>query len=500
MKRHIIFSFLVASLLVTMAGCKKGFLDVNDNPNSPTDQSVTPNLILPSALHRTAARMATSYAATGRWMGYWARSGTYGPSTEEESYHITTTYEADEWAGWFDILNDCHVMERKASQVSAPFYQAAAKVLKSIGFMYLVDQYNNVPYSTAFDLENNILPTYDKGEDIYADLFVQLDSAIAQLDRTSVSDEIEEFDVLFGGDITMWKKLVNTQRLKLILRLSQVTGFNPATQVAKITSEGFIEAGETGYVQPGYVADANKQNPYWNSFKRLYTGDVADNYNRANNYILNKFVVNNDERYRRVFDAAQTPLNGNTYYGYNYGEVVNDPDQPKAANSSGVAGPGLGKSASQPQWLFTSVESMFLQAEAIQRGLIPGDAEAAYRAAVTESFEWLAVPNAATSAASYLNQAGNPLVEWPASSAARINVIATQKYMALIGINNFEAWVDYRRLGVPADLPLSLSPSRGDYEIPLRLSYPQNEYNYNPGNVAAEGAINPQTSTIFWDR
>ena len=73
-----------------------------------------------------------------------------------------------------------------------------------------------------------------------------------------------------------------------------------------------------------------------------------------------------------------------------------------------------------------------------------------------------------------------------------------QKYMALIGINNFEAYVDYRRLGVPTDLPLSLSDNKGSNVIPFRLHYPQAEYNYNAANVAAEGNINPQTSKIFW--
>jgi hypothetical protein len=48
-------------------------------------------------------------------------------------------------------------------------------------------------------------------------------------------------------------------------------------------------------------------------------------------------------------------------------------------------------------------ESMFLQAEAIQRGWDIGgpfasNPKSAYQAAVTESFKWLGVPNAATEA------------------------------------------------------------------------------------------------------
>jgi hypothetical protein len=233
----------------------------------------------------------------------------------------------------------------------------------------------------------------------------------------------------------------------------------------------------------------------------LYTGAEADQFNRANNFLLNLYRNNNDIRYQYVYDAAQTPLSGNTYYGYNYGESLPNSDPYKAINSSGVGGPGLARSPGQAQWIFTSVESMFLQAEAIQRGWLPGNPLTAYQAAVQESFIWLGVPNAVTVANAYLAQA-NPVVSWTlaATPADKIRLIALQKYIALAGINNFEAWVDYRRLGVPTNLPLSMSTSRSGYIIPLRLIYPQNEYNYNNANVTAEGSIDPQTKTVFWDK
>jgi hypothetical protein len=144
------------------------------------------------------------------------------------------------------------------------------------------------------------------------------------------------------------------------------------------------------------------------------------------------------------------------------------------------------------------VESLFLQAEAIQRGWIAGTPETAYRNAVIESFVWLGVPNATATANAYLNQ-GTPIVDY-ASAPNKINLIVMQKYLSLVGVNNFEAYTDYRRLGVPTDLPLSLAPSRGSNVIPKRLLYPQDEYNYNAANVAAEGTINAQTSTVFWDK
>ncbi|RZL18825.1 MAG: SusD/RagB family nutrient-binding outer membrane lipoprotein [Pedobacter sp.] len=492
--------FILPILLLTAGGCKKEFLDINENPNSPTDASITPELILPRALVGTGARMATSYSNYAGWMGYWARSGTYGPSTEEESYNITTTFEADEWSGWYDILFDYHTMEKKAQESGQTFYQGIAKIMKTIGFMYLVDQYNNVPYFKAFDLAGNIQPAYDKGEAIYADLLVQLSAAkdLIKNADVDVNANLAVADIMFQGDKTKWIKFANTQHLKLLLRQSQVPNFNPAAEIAKInaTGAGYIGSGESANIQPGYAVDNGKQNPYWNTYKRTYTGAVADQYWRANNHILGLYRNNNDIRYQYVFSAAQTPLNGNTYYGFNYGEVIPNSDPYKAANSSDVAGPGLAKSATQPQWILTSVEALFLRAEAIQRGWIAGDAKTAYEAAVRESFIWLGVTNATATANTYLNS-GQPIVDW-ATAANKLTLIITQKYLAMIGINNFEAWVDYRRLGVPS-VPKSRSPSVAA-NIPVRLRYPQDEYNYNAGNVASESNPDPLTSPVFWDK
>lgn len=496
-------SFLL--LLAATVGCKKDFLDINDNPNAATPGSISADLILPRAQHAIAARMATSYRVAGSWLGYWARSGTYGPNAEEESYHITTTFEADEWSGWYDILNDLHIMEQKANASGQTFYEGIAKALKTVGFMYLVDQYNNVPYSKAFDLANNILPEYDNGPDIYANLFVQLDEAAELIENAIVASNtrLADADIMFKGDATKWRKFINTQRLKLLIRQSQIPGFSPTAEINKITADGsgFIGAGETASVQPGYVPDNGKQNPFWNTYERLYTGDLADQFNRANNFLLNLFKNNNDIRYQRVYDPAQVPISGNTYYGYNYGESLPNSDPYKAINSSGVGGPGLAVSAGQAQWIFTSVESLFLQAEAIQRGWLPGNALTAYTNAVRESFAWLGVSSSQATADAYLAQPFD-VMSWTnaATSDAKIKLIVLQKYIALAGINNFEAWVDYRRLGVPATLPLSMSTSRGTYVIPKRLQYPQDEFNYNNANVNLQGVIDPQTSLIFWDK
>lgn len=503
-----IIYLVILSFGLFISSCKKSYLDINENPNDPTEESITPDLILPQALNTTATNAGAGYASFARWMGYWSRGGDYGASNEEESYDITTSFGAAGWASWYNNLYDYDVIERKANASGQKFYEGIAKTMKVFGFMYLVDTYNNVPYSRAFKIDTDILPAYDKGSDIYKDLFVQLDKALVLIDADAgASVKLDNADIMFGGSAAQWKKFINTLRLKMVLRVfnAPTAIITPSAELAKVTSEGYLGTGETAQVQPGYKKAQNKdkisqQNPFWDAYKADVNGVANDKYNRANNYVLGILKANGDPRLEYFFDKAATPISGNSYAGSSFGFIETNPNGPKSPNQSGVGGPGLAKSFSQPQWMLTSVESLFLQAEAAFRNYpTTSNTKALYDSAVRESFKFLGVPNAATAATTYLTNIA------PYTPAGGLKTIFKEKYISLIGINNFEAWTDYRRIntkdgvGDYPNIPKSLSPNVGSRHIPIRLRYPLNEYNYNPANVALENNPDPQTSPIFWD-
>lgn len=501
-----LLSIILTSVLV-LTSCSDSFFDINQNPNNAIEENMKPNLVLPRALHRMAEKSAKDYDMYTRWMGYWTRcSGNYGPNTEEESYQITSTTSRLSWLDMYDILKDFDLVEKKAIERDETGYLAIAKIMKTIGFMQLVDQYNNVPYSKAFDLINNMLTPYDKGDAIYSDLIAQLVEADALLKDAKISENenIKAADIVFKGDFAKWRKLGNSQRLRLLIHQSAILGnAGLKTEVDRIVANGagFLEAGETAEVQPGYAKDVAKQNPYWNTFKMNDAGGL-DNYNRANNYFLDLLRDNGDIRYQYYYSEAATPKAAGDYVGYDYGfdypSGTPEADKYGAANSSDVAGPGIAKGPDMAQWLFTSFESLFLQAEAIQRGALTGDAKAMYEAAVADSFDWLGVTNAAATADSYTHSASKTFANWD-DNTDKLTLILTQKYIAMFAINGLETWTDYRRTGIP-NVPLSIIGSRGTNVIPKRLIYPQEEYQYNQVNATKEGTINPQTATIFWDK
>ncbi len=481
-----------------LSGCKKDYLDINTNPNTATESVITPDLALAAQLTSSAGRNASSYDFLARWLGYWSASGDYSRSTVEMSYNITTDSYTGLWEGGYYTAGQYKSIEKKSNELGLTFYEGIAKIMGAMEMMNIVDVYNNLPYTTAFDLAGNIRPTYDKAEDVYKALFAQIDAGVTLIKGADVNANINigKQDIMFKGDKVKWAKFGNTLKLKMLLHTVNTTTFNAQAEIAKISAEGsgFLGIGIGAEVQPGYTSD--RPNPFYAAHLfNAQNGNESDNYNRANNFSLNLLSGLNDPRANAIY---RTPKNGGALKGTDYGA---NPAAANCSNCTSGVGTGIGKSFTMPMWIMTSVEAQFLVAEATIRGWVSGDAQAAYSLAVTESFNWLfGAASGSAAAATYLAQ-GNTKITWPATGTLqeKLAVMAWQKYIGLNGIGMLETWNDVRRLGV-VQPPLSIAPERGSNPVPVRILYPSSEYNYNSANVKAEGTISQFTSKVFWHK
>ncbi|AXY73534.1 SusD/RagB family nutrient-binding outer membrane lipoprotein [Paraflavitalea soli] len=508
--KKLIIVFALPALLMT--GCGKSFFDINSNPDVPTTTSITPDLILPAAMARTGiitTNNATnnSFATLGAWMGYWAVGTNYGAVTENR-YSMTTDFGNPNWVNNYDIIFDYHTMQQKAEASGQDFYAGIAKIMKSLHYQILVDLFSNVPYSKAMDVKKNITPGYDKGEDIYKDLLKQITDGMDLIKNADASKNIglTTADIMFHGNKTQWARFGNTLKLRLLIHMSQVAGFNPATEIAAITAEGngFLTAGQTASVNPGYTND--KPNPYWTAYAFALSGNYSQDYRRANNFALNLMKGLNDERHKYFYRPVRGGTFAGQYRGIDFG-LNNDPahiytetNLSDIGGSPTIAGgtSGLAKSATMDSWVLTAFESYFLQAEAVARGWMTGNAKTLYEEGVRESFRWLGVPNDVATANTYLGNA-DARIAWPAATADQIKVIIWQKYFAFNGNNHLEAWSDHRRTGV-VQPSISIDAGRLTDHVPTRYLYATSEFSYNAANVQKEGTIDPYTATVFWDR
>lgn len=514
--KKLLYMIPLAAILIA-SGCRKSQFNINQNVNQPTDSTVTYDVVLPAALHASGFIIATQWGTIQNWMGYWARSGTYAPNVIEETYQITTSFGNGIWNNCYDNNYDYQIIQTKAAQAGAGFYEGIARIMKAHNFQILVDVYGNVPYTEALKGSANPTPAYDNGLDIYQDLLREIDAGMdlikaAIVDPANPNRDIAKNDIMFKGNKTLWAKFGNTLKLRLLVHAYAVGAINKANEIAIIETEGsgYLGAGENAMVQPGYASD--KPNPFYNSYKAGVTGTQTANnvYYAANEWGIGYYQYNGDPRRSRFYEARQGGLTGVAY-------GLPPVNENTATNLAGI-GPGVYKSNTAPQLIMSSAESFFLQAEAKLRGWIAGgpSVPALMASGITESFTYLEADNAAGYMA---GNAGWPDVDITAPGGGIFTVLS-QKWFALNAISTLEVWTDYRRVpynevdptspvndvfvygeavGYDPGPAISVSPQNTSTKIPVRYLYPQSEYNYNAANVGGQGTIDPFTSRIFWD-
>lgn len=497
-------------LLAVSSGCKDEFFDVNNNPNQAT--SATPELVLPNALANTATYLqgsaapsvASNFSFLNLWMGYWNWSGNYSIGTSDKNYQFTNTFGQGIWNNAYTNLKNYNYIEQQAAAQGQPNAQAMAKIMKALHFQILVDTYGNIPYTNALQGLATPQPTYDSGVAVYEDLFKQIDAALAlfadgerQAAAGATITNPGANDIMFKGDIGKWRRFANTLKLRMILRQSERADRQSFIQSAlatlKASPYGFMRAGESATVNPGYVNSTNQQNPFYGSFGQGVNGQPVENFNiyRANAYAVNFLINTQDDRIFYFYN----PVSGSSFNATNFGTI-----NPLPNSQVSSIGPGLLQSATQDAIILSTVEALFLQAEAVQRGYITGNAKNLYESAVVQSYTYLGISDDTGTAADYAREfldRGNANVTWDVATN-KLTLILTQKWNSLNGIAPFESWSDYRRTGIPA-VPISQDPSTSVKQIPVRLFYPQTEAQYNETAVRAQGTDSQFDKTkIFW--
>ena len=150
-------------LIIVGTGCKKTFLDVNDDPNRATDENMTAELIFPQAAHGVGARHASgNFGFIQNWMGYMSSSGDFSIQQDETTYNIDFSFGDVLWQNHYNVLFDLHLAKQKAIAINDSVLAGASMVLSARLFQDLVDIYGNIPYSQAFQTNAYRQPAYDK--------------------------------------------------------------------------------------------------------------------------------------------------------------------------------------------------------------------------------------------------------------------------------------------------------------------------------------------------
>jgi Starch-binding associating with outer membrane len=485
MKQKIYSIFAATALL--LSSCTGDYLNINDNPNAAV--SATPELVLSAALNNTAGRL--THNQIGNFFGgYWAPSGSYSGFKEERQFDLTPTYGVNVWNSCYDNLQDYKYIVEKADAQKWKAVSGIAKVMTAYNYQILVDTYGNVPYSDALKGTTSISPKYDDAQAVYDGLIKTLDAASADL-KVAISGDNPSpgvQDIVFKGDIAKWRRFANTLRLRIMMRQTNVSGKDLKGEIAKIVAEGagFLKAGETVMSTPGYLKTSGKQNPFWDTYVANSAGSEAANKAA---YVCSDFFINTMQT--TLKDPRIAVLATKNATGIYRGVPLGDGNDANLFPKCSWFGPAIVKSFDQAMILMTAAESLFLQAEAVQRGYITGDAKALYEAGVSEAF--IASGLKAADATAYLATATSN-VNWDISTD-KIEAIITQKWIGMFSLTGFEAWSEFRRTGFPK-VPLATKAIQA--KAPARLFYPSSEISTNAENVAAQNITSQFDNKIFW--
>jgi hypothetical protein len=476
---------LIIMVAVVLAGCSKleDFGTTNDNPNATTNPI-------------TAALLTNTLSNLG---GTWAGQGLYCQFFSETQYPDFPCYALNQaspmgnYSGaLYDLQNIIITNTDDATKAAAELYGAndnqiaIARILKAYIFWTITDRWGDVPYTDALLGESDV--TFDTQETIYKGLIQELTEAVAQFTTGATI----QGDIAYNGNIAKWKKLANSMRMLMALRLSNrypgasdyaATEFKAALNDAA----GSISDNADNFTL-NYPGGSGWRNPFYNMY------DGRKDYGES--ATMSSFLVDSiggDGR-QGVFsaDVSGNPTTAGVPYGWTRDRITDWTNT--NTNWAYIFAPAY-RDQTSPLYIVKASSVLLARAEAADRGWTSENTQQLYEAGITASFEqWgLAAPDATyfTKSVVALGPAGTNLPQ-----------IAKQQWIAYFP-DGMQGWSNWRRTGWPE---LSPAPDATNTPpvIPRRYMYGTDDYSLNKAAVEEAvarlaGGKDVMDAKVWWD-
>ena len=549
--RTLLNIVLGSTMFLSISSCSLTQLDINNDPNNPTEASTS--LLLP-----------TAEDAAIRSVDLFNTSGFVGQINSATDYNLNNSSYNATWNFFYQNTQNIEEIIKATQSINSPHYLGIGQTLKAFAVGNFVDQFGDIPYTDAWKGNSatpNFVAKFDKDSDVYEDLIKLCDVAVANFAKAS--PVTVKNDVIYGGNISKWVKLAKSVKLRLLLNSRKGRATGNADFAAAFNAGGFITAAADDFTfKYGSQLNADGSDGRHPWFQNAYLGD--NGFNHISHQLMSEMIFNKDPRlafyfYRqtgRVLDPADPTDRGTIPYGgtylplratflNNYKKVfgaVTASDLSYIAgffgrdrgDNTGIAQDGALRTApgcypagglysgrdTAPKALtggtkggngitplITSNDIKFYQIEAILDGGLAGDAKAVFEAAMREHITRVVnlglsvdANNAkAPAAADITAYVSSWLATYDAatSNAAKLNVVMKQAWFCRWG-QGTETWNALRRTGYPTAIanPI-LKPAR---QFALRLPYPSQEGNLNPNAAEKVTNIIFDRDPIFWDK
>lgn len=492
MKKIFLYTTLVAGLL---SSCN---LDINDDPNYPGNDNVTPDLIFPAVEGSIAAAVGGDIH---NYAGFFAQY--YDQKPESSQYNDLAQYLFNESSQVLDysyrimyagaLMDAKEILDNSENEAD----RFATTVLRAYALQVMVDNTSEVPYSEALMGNENPNPKWDNGENVYRGVLAEMDEAESLLTNNSA---MESDDLVFDQNLDQWRGLANALRLRMYLRFVDANVDRDAyiQRIQALVQANDFFTGDAAF--SGFSNETDKRNPWYETNAIGLTGNHCAAYP-----IISYFQATSDARISYAFDKASET---STYVGQIPGGKTRSVEENSDWKNKNVSAFNYnhsdGNGAVQPVYFFTQAELQFLIAE-VQLRFNNNEAAAktAYERGVSRDFEVRGMSG----------QEGNILNLWN-SASDKLELIYMQKWVALFCMDHMEAWSEIRR----TDCPKLTAASQDDlfegntagYEagdliepwtnglgkgLMKRMNYPQSARLHNVNTPQAV----PGSTPVWWD-
>lgn len=467
--KNILIFCITAVFLLT--GCE-GFLDINDDPNNPTE--APPQGLITNVTFETAQNTYRMGSITSYYVQYLA-SPNLGSATD---IHEAVSY-GNQWYTLYNVLTDLTDLEELAEEEGATQYVGIAKVLKAYNLATLVDAWGDVPYSQAFYAET-LNPEYDPQENLYQEVLTLLQDGLAQLQQSNSTIIAGNEDFIYGGDIDRWERLANMLQARYLNHYSKQSSYDPDAVLAAL--DNAFQSNDDD-AQVTYFEE--EVNP-WASVAIANAGLILGGW-------MSEQIVDhmNGTTYGVIDPRISTFMSTND--NGDYVGVENGAGRGNALEQgefSVLTTDNFYSARTAPVVIASFAEQKFIEAEAALRTTPAQTTRAydAYMAGIEAHMDKVGVDE--TDKQAYLND--------PSVDVGELNLtihhIMKEKYVAMF--LHPEAWVDARRYDYSyTDMtPPANSSLGGDWV--RRFIYPESETQRNTENVPNIS----RTDNLFWDQ
>jgi len=432
-------------------------------------------------------------------------------------------------------------MDKRSGQdkTDAELYFKLATLIKVYQAAKLVDLFNSIPYSDAFQGSSggteHYFPAYDDPKAIYQSVIADLGELVNTLEASY--NQLSEVgkstfraqDVAFKGDIIKWVAFANATRLKLLVRISGVEEAYAKPLITEALGKPLPTTDLTW--QLWYTIDPTGGG-FWlrGLYETTYAAFVPGIIMKRMNYGASTYDEGEDDPrlpvlalptkyndYRAISYNIdeQTPIydGGDRYYPY--ADDIRSSLEQNAKSMYNHA--TFQQNAQMPIYMFSLAELDLLKAEIALKGLGATGKTAGehIRDAVSHSVDfwyWLnqlsvyergtadAVLYPAKPSAGVISGWADKVgarFDAAAGADGKMEILMQQKYIHLNLLHPYELWAELRRTRHPKLEPFTW---RGNVwkPMPERVRYPTSEQSANPDNFRAVADQNNLTSHIFW--